>query len=83
MNIFDVERLDKNDHRYFLSPNTWYHIFKIVDMHGEEFIDFDTTIKGDNIFTLYIDCERICACCTDNLGDIVSFVQIGDIFYID
>jgi hypothetical protein len=83
MNIFDVEKLDKNDHRYFLEPSTWYNVFKIVDMSGKEFIDFDTTINGSNIFTPYLECERVCTIRTDYLGNIIPFVQVDNTFYID
>jgi len=82
MTIEEIERLDKDDHRYFLAPNTWYHVFKIVDMCGEEFIDFDTTINADNIFTPYMECKRVCTCFTDDIGNIVPFVQCGDTFRI-
>jgi len=83
MNIFEVEKFDKNNHRHLLEPDTWYNVFKIVDMNGEEFIDFDTTINGDNILTPYIECERVCTVYANHLGEIVPFVQVGDIFHID
>lgn len=64
--------------------STWYHIYIISKAAGADadiLASTSATVSGITLPATYIHARRIGAILTDGSGNILPFVQIGDVFY--